>query len=325
MADQDPQPAAAAAAAAAAPVSLESLQQPYGLSGRLVVKKFLEAGRSLVGQTVVVGGWVRSGRTAQAGALAFVELSDGSTPGTLQAVFAGDAFKDQFKALTSTGAALMLRGEVKQHPEKDDVVEVHATELLHLGECLNTYPISKGKQAKTLEFLRSHIHLRVRTQVISAVTRVRNCLAAATHRFFQGQGFVYVHTPLITSSDCEGAGEMFQVTTLVSQAEKNGQTPAPTPEQIQAAEQEIAAGDETLATMRAEKKDKRKIKKLAEELDLKRNDLAALKDRAASLGGLPRVAETGQIDYRKDFFGKPAFLTVSGQLEAEIYACALTR
>ena len=117
----------------------------------------------------------------------------------------------------------MLEGVLKASPESatGQLVELHATKVLHMGTCdAAVYPIAKKKV--TLEFLREKIHLRTRTNTIAAVARIRNCLAFATHEFFQKHGFLYVHTPLITTSDCEGAGEMFQVTTLLGAADAAG-------------------------------------------------------------------------------------------------------
>ena len=230
----------------------------------------------------------------------------------------------ELKPLTSTGASVLLRGEVKAHPERAGVIEVHTTEVILAGECPSDYPIAKGKQALTLEFLRSQIHLRVRTNTIAAVTRVRNTLAAATHRFFQEQGFLYVHTPVVTASDCEGAGEMFQLTTLLSQAEKEGKKPLPTPAELDAAVAAVAARTAEIAHWR-EKKEKKKVKAAESALAEAEATLKTLKDNSVSLGGHPRSFDTGDIDYKQDFFGRPAHLTVSGQLEAEVYACALTR
>lgn len=258
MAEMDPEVAAAAAVAVAGDAA--TLRQPFAMHERCVIKKLLLAGSSMVGQTVVVGGWVRTGRLAKAGELAFLEMSDGSSHKTLQCVVEN---QPNLKGLTATGACVMMRGEIKQHPEQVDVVEIHAKEILHFGESPSeSYPIPKGKQGVKLETLRELIHMRIRTNTIAAVTRVRNSLGAATHRFFQDNGFVYVNTPLITASDCEGAGEMFQITTLLSEAEKAYKQPLPTLEEIAAAELAVASSEGRLAELNAKegKKDKRKIK-----------------------------------------------------------------
>ena len=165
----------------------------------------------------------------------------------------------ELKPLTGTGTSVMLRGLVKPHPERAGVIEVHVSEVLHVGPCPNDYPIAKGKQAMSLEALRSQIHLRVRTNTIAAVTRVRNSLAAATHRFFQEQGFLYVHTPVVTSSDCEGAGEMFQLTTLLGKAEKDVAVPAPTATELEEQAAAVAGLQAEIVQWR-EKKEKKKLK-----------------------------------------------------------------
>lgn len=118
------------------------------------------------------------------------------------------------KELTKTGASLLVRGELAATPpEVKQPVELRATEVLHFGPCdPKTYPMAKKKHG--MEFLREKAHLRPRTNVIGAVARIRSQLAFATHEFFQRNGFLYVHTPIITASDCEGAGEMFQVRCL---------------------------------------------------------------------------------------------------------------
>lgn len=123
------------------------------------------------------------------------------------------------KDLLKTGASLLVRGTLAATPpEVQQAVELRASEVLHFGPCdPKTYPMAKKKHG--MEFLRDKAHLRPRTNVIGAVARIRSQLAYATHQFFQQHGFLYVHTPIITASDCEGAGEMFQVTTLLGEAE----------------------------------------------------------------------------------------------------------
>ena len=123
------------------------------------------------------------------------------------------------KDVLKTGASLLVRGTLTATPpEVQQAVELRASEVLHFGPCdPKAYPMAKKKHG--MEFLREKAHLRPRTNVIGAVARVRSQLAYATHQFFQQHGFLYVHTPIITASDCEGAGEMFQVTTLLGDAE----------------------------------------------------------------------------------------------------------
>jgi len=148
-----------------------------------------------------------------------------------------------------------------ESPGKNQLVELQSKKIEVLGECeAGKYPLAKGRQE--LEYLRTIAHLRPRTNTIGAVTRVRNALAFATHLFFLWKGYVYIHTPIITGSDCEGAGEMFQITTLL-------------------------------------------------------NGLQFPKD-------IPQVKETGKIDYSSEFFGHPTYMTVSGQLNGEIYACSMS-
>ncbi len=209
---------------------------------------------TLIDTQVTVKGWVRTVRNQKT--FAFIELNDGSTLSNLQAIV--DAKLPDFDKIInqiSTGASLSLKGKVVQSPGKNQELELQVNEIIILGKCdPEAYPLQKKRHS--FEFLRSIAHLRPRTNTIGAVTRVRNALSFATHLFFQEKGFLYIHTPLITASDCEGGGKMFQVTTL------NMEKPPLT----------------------AEKK----------------------------------------IDYAQDFFTKQAFLTVSGQLNAEAYACALS-
>ena len=163
----------------------------------------------------------------------------------------------------TTGCAVVVTGPLVASQGGKQAVEVAAISLQVVGECpADTYPLAKKRHS--LEYLRTLAHLRPRTNTVAAVARVRSALAGAIHEFFQQSGFVYVQTPLITASDCEGAGELFRVTTL--------------------------------------------------DLD-KVEELPLAKDES----GKP----TGGVDYAQDFFGKPAFLTVSGQLGAETHACAL--
>ena len=204
------------------------------------------------GETVNVRGWVRTRRDSKQG-FSFVELNDGSCFKGLQIVIDADvAGYDAIKDVT-TGASVCITGEVKDSPGQGQRVELQATELRLLGTApADTYPLQK--KGHSFEFLREIAHLRPRTNTFGAITRIRNAAAAAIHDFFQSRGFYYIQTPVITTSDCEGAGQMFTVTTL----------------------------------------------------------------------NLERIAEIQtQIDFAQDFFGKRASLTVSGQLEAEIFACSV--
>jgi len=251
-----------------------SLEQPYSrcVGGRVQVSKILltpDGGLSLVGRKVSVCGWVKTKREALKGQLIFVEINDGSCVGSLQVVIdAGVKGFKEAKEQSGTGASMKCSGElVPSAGSKDDPRKVelqikgadHEVKVFG-GVDAKDYPLAKKHHS--MEFLRSIAHLRPRSNFIGAVARVRSALAHATHEFFRSRNFVYVHTPLITAADCEGAGEMFQVTTMMMAAEK-------------------------------EKKCK-----------------LAMKDN--------------KIDYSSDFFGKPAFLTVSGQLSVENYCCALS-
>lgn len=209
---------------------------------------------ALVGKNLTVKGWVRTVRTQKN--FSFIEINDGSTLTGFQ-IIVDEKCPNYDKIITqiSTGAAISATGEIVESPGQKQALEMHVKTLEIIGGCdPETYPLQKKRHS--FEFLRTIAHLRPRTNTIGAVARVRNALAFATHQFFQNNGFLYVHTPIVTTSDCEGAGEMFKVTTL----------------------------------------------------DLK----APPKDQA------------GEINYKEDFFDKPAYLTVSGQLDGEIYACALS-
>lgn len=211
------------------------------------------AAPSLLGQKVTVKGWIKTIRNQKT--FTFVEVNDGSTLANLQVVV--DASFPNYQTLMSqlsTGASVEITGTVVESPGEGQQVEVHAKTFEIIGKCdPETYPLQKKRHS--FEFLRTIAHLRPRTNTIGAVTRVRNALAFATHLFFQSRGFLYLHTPIITASDCEGAGKMFRTTTL-------------------------------------------------------------------DLDALPRTPE-GKVDNSQDFFGRPAFLTVSGQLNGEIFACGL--
>jgi asparaginyl-tRNA synthetase len=205
------------------------------------------------GTEVKIGGWVRTRRDSKQG-FSFIEVNDGSSFSGLQIVIDSDApGYDRVKEIT-TGASVMVTGEIKESQGKGQRVELQAThlELVGLADA-ETYPLQKKRHS--FEFLREIAHLRPRTNTFGAMARVRNAASAAVHEFFQQRDFYYIQTPIITTSDCEGAGQLFQVTTL----------------------------------------------------------------------NLERIAELEKtkIDFAQDFFGKPASLTVSGQLEAEIFATSV--
>ncbi len=210
----------------------------------------------VVGSSITVKGWVRTKRDTKNAI--FVELNDGSCFSNIQCVFDINACTDALKATLaklSTGCSAAVTGEVVASPAAGQPIEVKAADIRIIGEApVESYPLQK--KAHSLEFLREIAHLRARTNTFGAVARMRNQMAFAVHSFFQERGFNYVHTPIITASDCEGAGEMFQVTTL---------------------------------------------------------DMAAI------------AKNGGPVDYSKDFFGKPSFLSVSGQLNVETYCMALSK
>lgn len=268
------------------------------------VKELLAEG--VVGSTVKVCGWARTTRNADKGRILFVELTDGSTDGVLQCVLqdgATDGFQS-CKDLGGTGASFSFRGTLVESPAAGQPVELKVEE----GECLGPvyggdaagttvggahYPLSGRRHS--LEHLRDHAHLRPRTRVHAAAMRVRHAMAYATHRFFHDHGFLYVHTPIVTCADCEGAGEQFGVTTLLGTDHHQAgvQLPlVPPPD------------DKPLS----KKEQKRLAKKKA----------AAVDDGRPVDHRVP-----GAVDYVKDFFGRRANLTVSGQLNVETHACAL--
>lgn len=166
---------------------------------------------SMVGQEVCVKGWVRTRRGNKH--VQFVALNDGSTIRNIQIVFDMSAFSDEQMKPVTTGSAICVNGLLVESQGKGQSVEIQARTLEVYGSAdPEAYPLQK--KGHSLEFLREIAHLRPRTNTFSAVLRVRSALAFAIHRYFQERGFYYLHTPLITGSDCEGAGAMFQVTTL---------------------------------------------------------------------------------------------------------------
>ncbi len=204
------------------------------------------------GQEVLVEGWIRTKRDSKG--VTFLEINDGSSIRNIQVIIEG-SYPDYEKEVhrLSNGASVGIRGLLVASPGGKQSVEVQAREITLYGDApAEEYPLQKKRHS--FEYLREIAHLRPRTNTMGAVARIRNAMSFAIHRFFQERGFLYVHTPIITGSDCEGAGAMFQVTTL-------------------------------------------------------------------PLDDVPRGE--GGVDYGRDFFGKRAALTVSGQLEGEIYAMAL--
>jgi asparaginyl-tRNA synthetase len=215
-----------------------------------------------VGREVILQGWIRTRRDSKAG-FSFLEINDGSCFGNIQVLAEAGLpnYESEIKRL-SPGSSVKVTGLVKASPGKGQATEVQATDVTVYGMAdVNTYPLQK--KGHSFEFLRTIAHLRPRTNTFGAVARVRNCVCNSIHQYFQERGFLYVHTPIITASDCEGAGAMFQVTTL---------------------------------------------------------DLSNVPKKEAEKGKEGGKAEP---DFSLDFFDRPAYLTVSGQLEAETFACGL--
>ena len=214
------------------------------------IRQIMREPEAYIGKRVELAGWIRNIRVSKQ--FGFIELNDGSFFQNLQIVFEDklDNFEEVGKLGIST--ALYVAGTIVASPGAGQKVELQAEEIVVEGSCPSDYPLQKKRH--TFEYLRTIAHLRPRTNTFSAVFRLRSVLAYAIHQYFQEKGFVYVNTPIITASDCEGAGEMFQLTTL-------------------------------------------------------------------PLEEIPRTQD-GKVDYSMDFFGKPANLTVSGQLNAEAFAMA---
>ena len=207
-----------------------------------------------IDEEILVKGWVRTRRDSKGG-FSFIELNDGSCFNNLQIIVDADLnnYQDEVTKLFP-GSSISVRGVLVKSQGGGQSVEVKADKVKVYGFC-NPDEYAVGKQRVSFERLREIAHIRVRTNTFGAVTRVRNKLAKATHDFFQDRGFYYINTPIITANDCEGAGEMFRVTTLNPSA-------------------------------------------------------------------IPK--SEGNVDYSQDFFGKESFLTVSGQLGVECFACGMS-
>lgn len=178
---------------------------------RVEIKALFAQPECYTAEPVTVCGWVRTLRSGKA--LGFIELNDGSYFSNLQVVFEEDKLPNFDEiARQNVGAALIVRGRLLLTPQAKQPFEIHAEEITVEGASTPDYPLQKKRHS--VEFLREIAYLRPRTNLFSATFRVRSLIAMAIHEFFQGKGFVYAHTPIITGSDCEGAGEMFRVTTL---------------------------------------------------------------------------------------------------------------
>lgn len=219
---------------------------------KISVSKLTKQTKDFIGKEVILQGWIRTNRSQKE--FGFINLNDGSTVNNIQIVY--DKNIDSFDDISKyrVGCALTVQGIVVSTPEAKQAYELHAKSIVLEGDSPENYPIQPKRHSR--EFLREQAYLRPRTSLFNAVFKVRSLLAYAIHDFFRKEEFIYVHTPIITASDCEGAGQMFQVTTL-------------------------------------------------------------------NLEDLPK--NEGKIDYSKDFFGKAANLTVSGQLEAETFALAFKK
>lgn len=218
------------------------------------IKKLYRETEKFDGKEVVISGWIRNNRASNK--FGFIELNDGSFFKPIQIVYESD-FIDNFDIVAKANLATGIKvvGKTVLTPEAKQPFEIKASKIEILADSNEDYPLQNKRHS--MEFLREIAHLRPRSNTFSAVFRIRSMVAYAIHKFFQERGFVYVHTPIITGSDCEGAGEMFRITTL-------------------------------------------------------------------NMENLPKN-QTGEIDYSKDFFGKEASLTVSGQLEGETYALAFKK
>ena len=166
--------------------------------------------KEYTGKTVTVGGWVRNNRSSKA--VGFLVVNDGTFFTPLQVVYSADLANYAELSGLNVGAAVWATGVITETPDAKQPFELQATEIVVEGNSTSDYPLQKKRH--TMEYLRTITHLRPRTNTFEAVFRVRSLAAYAIHKFFQENDFVYVHTPLITGSDAEGAGEMFQVTTL---------------------------------------------------------------------------------------------------------------
>ena len=174
------------------------------------IRQIFRDKETYLNKEIVIGGWVRSIRAQKN--FGFIVVNDGTFFEPLQVVYGDGLPNFETISKTNVGAALVVTGKLIPTPEAKQPFEIQATEVVIEGESTPDYPLQKKRH--TLEYLRTITHLRARTNTFQAVFRVRSLCAYAIHKFFQERDFVYVHTPLITGSDCEGAGEMFQVTTL---------------------------------------------------------------------------------------------------------------
>ncbi|KAK1686842.1 hypothetical protein QYE76_047690 [Lolium multiflorum] len=301
-------------------------------SRRTRIRAILDGGKAQAGRRVVVGGWVRAGREQGHGApdpFAFLDVNDGSCQGNLQLFVKGEVVGYPLARLTATGTSVFVEGVVRRDERAKHGVELAVTRVLEVGEVdAAAYPLPKTKTGHSLDpaYIRDFVHLRARTYLISAVFRIRSELSFATEKYFRDEGFLHVHTPILTTSDCEGAGEMFQVTTLFSQAQKLEaelkENPAPTQADIDAAKIVAKEKGDTVAQLKSAQATKQEISTTVSDLKKAKQDVLAMEERSKLKPGIPR-REDGSVAFEKDFFKCPAYLTVSGQLHLETLACAL--
>jgi asparaginyl-tRNA synthetase len=305
-------------------VTINDAVEVSQFSQRTLIRSIIsrpDGGAGLAGQTVKIGGWVKTGRKQDKGAFAFLEVNDGSCPANLQVMV--DATVHSLTQLVQTGASIHVEGLLQLPPPgKTQKIELKAINVIDVGTVDPAkYPLPKTKL--TLEFLRDYVHLRPKTNTISSIARIRNQLAFATHTFFQQHGFLYVHTPIITTSDCEGAGEMFQVTTLINDSEKLekelAKTPPPSQSEVETALAIVKEKGEIVRQLKSAKAD---VTAAMAELNQAKDIHSKLDERSKLKPGIPK--KDGKVDYTQDFFARQAFLTVSGQLQVETYACALS-
>jgi asparaginyl-tRNA synthetase len=272
------------------------------LRTRTPLYQLFKAPTEYVGRVLGVACWVRDYRTAGGGKFAFAKVFDGTTGHELQVVINGQL--PNF-AKVNKSCSLFVVGQIVVSKGREQAVEMVATSVEVTGECnQETYPLA-GKN-HSLEYLRNQGHLRPRTLILGAVARIRSALAYATHKFFQERAYQYVHTPLITASDCEGGGEMFQVTTLL----ENGTF---------CSFFVFFISVELLCVSRPVG-----VRAARTNLTIDFSTVHTQTNNQITTGKLKATKEDGTADYSEDFFNRPAYLTVSGQLNAEIMATALS-
>ena len=179
---------------------------------RLFIKSFFEENiRESIGQEIIIKGWVRSKRESKS--VTFLAVNDGTIVHSIQAVVDNAAVSEEIMKQVTTGACVEVHGTIVESPAQGQFVEIHVSQVIVIGTCpVDTYPLQK--KGHTLEFLREIAHLRPRTNTFGAVLRIRHNLSFAIHQFFHEKGFFYLHSPIITGSDAEGAGAMFRVSVL---------------------------------------------------------------------------------------------------------------